>query len=853
MRAFVDMLGASVRSICSGRRAWVVGLSLLVPVVLAAVLIGAFAPAFDNAERIPVAVVNLDDGKTQDGSVIDAGEDVVESLLETETLAWEVVDEDDARRGLSDGTYALALTIPEDYSRCVASLDTDEPRTATIELASAETGNALATRAGSAALRQVQARLRADVGEDYLLSVINEVRGQASRLTLTADGAVMLDAAYDGLAEGAGALADGLSQTAAGAAGLGDGLTQMADGAAAAGAGAEALGQGMQEIDAQAAQPLAQGAEALAQGMDAAADALAETGKGVTALGDGLSELGDGLAGTVGDAAVLAQEGAALEQGASTLAEALDATGAALEGAHDAAGGMTAGVSAARDTLGSLAEALTARSCELSSDAPDTPGVVERLRALDARETALYEEVRSLALADDLTADERAGRMQELDAEADAIARERTELTGRLEDVAAAEGADAAAAQAALGELPGEDDQQALAAAAAGVDEASRAVEAARDGVSSTIEDAAARSQNVARTAMGAAVALGGVAAPEGTDAPNLAATATALGAGIDALASELSSEGALGAGASGVSTGAAALGQAVAGFSQGVSALATGNDSLAAALSGMAGATEGLGSGLGAMADASNQLGQGVVSLKDAAGQMGESISQAAEGLSAVSSNPSEHAEAAARPVSISTRGVASTDGVGAMAPVAAVLALGVAALAAGLVIPPVDRRAVAAGNVAASAITQGVIYGGFGVVSALVVFAGLALMGAVPWSAAVLGVLVLASLALSALAWALRAASGRYFAALWAAVLAVQAACAGVVLPAALTSGLFAALGTMVPLGAAAEALRGVAAGAMGTLAGPVAVLVMWLVASVACVCVLTAARRTLRPGRA
>ncbi len=127
----------------------------------------------------------------------------------------------------------------------------------------------LATKEGSAVLRQVQARLRSDLGENYLLNVLNNVRSQASTLTLTADGGVMLDSAYDALVAGTSAMAEGLEQTASGTGALAESVGAIASGVTAVGAGAESLAAGMDATNDQVIAPLAAGAEATAAGVAA--------------------------------------------------------------------------------------------------------------------------------------------------------------------------------------------------------------------------------------------------------------------------------------------------------------------------------------------------------------------------------------------------------------------------------------------------------------------------------------------------------------------------------------------------------------------------------------------------------
>ena len=362
MSHLIDSFVSAARAQLRSHRAAALVVALIAPALAAAVLVCALAPSLGDSERVPVAVVNLDEGaRNEDGAMVRAGEDLVDQLEDTSTLAWSVVDEQAADDGLADGTYALALKIPEDYSECVASLSGSSPTKATVEIVSTGSENVLATRAGSAALQQVQARLRSDLGEDYLLSVLNDVQSQASRLTLTSDGSVMLDAGYDALEQGADAIASGLEQTASGADQLGSGLGQIADGVAAAGSGAAALGKGLAAISDQAATPLAQGAEALVSGLDTISETTQTMGAGVEQVGSALSSLSDTLGSGMDSVSELGFAGKQIATEGLALTQALSGATTSLDGAADA-------VASAASAATSAVELVASPRCALSED-----------------------------------------------------------------------------------------------------------------------------------------------------------------------------------------------------------------------------------------------------------------------------------------------------------------------------------------------------------------------------------------------------------------------------------------------------------------------------------------------------
>src|SRR5262245_12754093 len=81
--------------------------------------------------NIPVAVVNLDQGVTANGTTVNNGQILVDLLMPPPdaatsdtaltdlTNAVRLDDPDAARAGVDDGTYAAAIIIPSDFSQKV--------------------------------------------------------------------------------------------------------------------------------------------------------------------------------------------------------------------------------------------------------------------------------------------------------------------------------------------------------------------------------------------------------------------------------------------------------------------------------------------------------------------------------------------------------------------------------------------------------------------------------------------------------------------------------------------------------------------------------------------------------------
>ena len=854
--------------------------ALIVPVAVLAVAAVVAGPALDATERIPVAVVNLDKGATDaKGRSVSYGEDLVDSLQQTGDLAWDVVDEGAADAGIADGTYALALKVPRDYSEKVASLSGDAPEKAVVEIVSDGSGNVLATRAGASALRQVQSRLKSALGEDYLLSVLNDVRGQATRLSVTADGSVMLDAGYDALKQGAGAISTGLNQTASAADQLTDGLGQIATGVSAAGTGADSLAQGITAVRQQAATPLAQGADALAAGLDQVAATAQAMGQGVSGIGTALGTLQQTLAAANGDLAGLMDMGGELAQ----QGEALNAASVSLQDALASAAKPLASLAVvgaqAAPALQQAATDVQALSAAVVSDGPNS--IASQVKALRATQAELVSTRDLVAAALGSGAEDVAGNAGADDSAAGdgtaAANQDADQALGALDaQIAALDSRVAALEQQVDANLEGSLAQRAAAAAAStkvaseGLAGAGESAAAFKD-LSGTLA-ASGKAATDALTAMGQTMAdqqqavksiagalMGGQAILKGTNPAtgeeyDLAATATGLGQGVSALGSQLSREGAIGQGVSGIATGTQALSAALAPMATGASQLAQGNTALGTALSAVTQGSGGLGQGLSAMADAAGQLGAGVDQLKDASGKVAETMGKAGDALSDVASAREDRAQVASSPVTFTSTSRHAVDGAASIAaPAAVATALWVGALLASFTLPAVDGRAVMCGRGAVSTLSHAGAYLLFSLARAVLIGgAALALGVRAHDGVALVGLLALGAASCATLAQLIRLLFGRVAGAVSIGLLVLQLLCAGAVLPASFTGGIFTALDTVLPVPVLAEALRAAIAGSHAGLQTGVTVLAVWTVIAIGGSLLVALGRRTVRPER-
>lgn len=841
-------------------------MTLLVLLPLIVVFVGAlcFSFALDQTNRIPVAVVNLDKGcTTDDGVKVHAGQDVVDTLEDNDDLAWDFVDEATADAGLEDGTYALVVKIPADYSQDVESVNTNSPSKAVINIVSSGAENILATRVGSATLKQVQAQLKRDLGENYLLSVLSSVNGQASKLTLAADGAVMLDQGYDALSEGAIALGEGLDQVASGAEALGSGTSQIASGVDALGTGAQAVATGLDTVNTQLVEPLGAGAQALATGLDTMGTATQGMGMSLVEIGGALTQLGQGISADNEDVAALSVVAPQLSASSGSLARSLVAAREAAGRVSDSAALVTSKLDNAQAKAKEMSSDATKLACTLDSsqetEVEQHAGVKQQLEQIDAQIDAVTETVTRVAEA--MGQADAADNLPNLKAQLDAAVAQLQALKD-MRATLSQNVATAASSAVSLADAAHEVDSSLDDAADARAElvQAQDAYASATKQMDADAQQVVSLAGQVVKPAMSVLVNLltvqralvGSGQVGEEAYVPGLGESVIQIGQGVAYVGSELTSTGSVGAGASGLALGVSSLTQALSPMSTAIAGIGTGASALSSALSGVGAGVSGLGSGITAMAQASSGIGSGIGQLKDASAQLTDVMDYAGEKLSNISSNSSDRAKVAANPLSFNASNVHAQRSVftSAAAPAFAT-ALWCGILAASALLPALDVRRVMRGRTLRAVIVSFIPLLLVSLVQAGLLSVAALCMGISGQSLAWTGlVLAVSAVAIATIQQLLRIMCNRYAVPVSLSVLVLQLCAAGALLPSSMAVDILSVF-TFLPVPQLSCALRHVFAGAVpasGVFIAAGIVVVVALLLSM----VFALRRRVLRPER-
>src|SRR5690242_11008003 len=114
---------------------------LLLPLLYGGLYLWSFWDPYSRLDKVPVALVNEDEGATVAGKKLTAGDNIAEGLHNSKSFQWNETSAAKAKKGLEDGTYFLSLTIPSDFSKRVGSSAGSDPQTGALQVRTNDANN----------------------------------------------------------------------------------------------------------------------------------------------------------------------------------------------------------------------------------------------------------------------------------------------------------------------------------------------------------------------------------------------------------------------------------------------------------------------------------------------------------------------------------------------------------------------------------------------------------------------------------------------------------------------------------------------------------------------------------------
>ncbi|MEV5479761.1 MULTISPECIES: YhgE/Pip domain-containing protein [Streptomyces] len=216
----------------------------LIPLLYGALYLCSFWDPYSRLDKIPVALVNDDRGATADGKKITAGDDLADKVKDSKTFHWEEVSAADAAKGVENGTYYLSLTVPQDFSKRIASSSGDDPQTGALKVRTNDANNYVVGSISRSVFSEIRAKTSASSSRAMLDKIFVSFSDLHDQTAKAADGAGKVDKGVGSAKKGSGDLADGLGKLNEGAGKVSQGAGDLSKGASSAVAKAHELSAG---------------------------------------------------------------------------------------------------------------------------------------------------------------------------------------------------------------------------------------------------------------------------------------------------------------------------------------------------------------------------------------------------------------------------------------------------------------------------------------------------------------------------------------------------------------------------------------------------------------------------------
>ncbi|TQR28449.1 YhgE/Pip domain-containing protein [Lysinibacillus sphaericus] len=258
----------------------------LVPLIYAGFFLAGYWDPYGHLDKLPVAVVNLDEGANIDNESIHIGDDFVAQLKKGKELNFQFVSAKTAKKGLEAGDYYMIIKIPKDFSKNITTVMDKTPKPAKLLYEVNPGKNYVASQITTTAIEKMKTKINANVTKFYSETILTKFQDVSTGFTGAGTGAQKL---YNGLVDaqnGSSKLTDGIQSLNEGAQKLKTGSTELSAGQKSLSNGVTALTTGSNSLH-NGLQQLTEGERSLQSGMGQVSQGITNWSIGNTKLVQG--------------------------------------------------------------------------------------------------------------------------------------------------------------------------------------------------------------------------------------------------------------------------------------------------------------------------------------------------------------------------------------------------------------------------------------------------------------------------------------------------------------------------------------------------------------------------------------
>ncbi|GEM00898.1 putative membrane protein [Halolactibacillus halophilus] len=260
---------------------------ILVPLLYSGMFLWSFWDPYDQMESLPVAVVNLDEGATFEGTALHLGDELINQLKEEKPFDLHFIDGETAQSALEAREYYMLIEIPKDFSQHATTLLNDTPEPLILNYIPNESHNFLSAQIGETAMQEIKGQMAKQVSATYAETMFQVINDAGDGLVKAEEGSDALQNGAKQVDSGAKVLRDHLKTLASTSVTFKDGVSTLAIGANDLKQGTATLSNGAEQLSA--------GSATLLAGSKTIKEATTEVSDGTEALDKGISEASDAL------------------------------------------------------------------------------------------------------------------------------------------------------------------------------------------------------------------------------------------------------------------------------------------------------------------------------------------------------------------------------------------------------------------------------------------------------------------------------------------------------------------------------------------------------------------------------
>lgn len=258
--------------------------------------------------KVPIAVVDLDQPYTKDGTTYDIGKTIINNLKNNKTLDWQFVNYEEGKSGVYGNKYYAMIVIPKDFSEKVANASTDGFIKPQIDFYQNQGKNYVFSQVSSAGANNIKQSVAQSISKSVSDVLVQTIYKTKDGFKSAADGATQLKSGINQLANGSGSLVTGMDKLQGGATQLSSGVnklqngsSQLVDGVNKLQNGSSQLTNGLDKLQNGSSKltgginQLHEGSQSLVTGMEKLQGGTASLQSGVNKLQGGASNLSAGI------------------------------------------------------------------------------------------------------------------------------------------------------------------------------------------------------------------------------------------------------------------------------------------------------------------------------------------------------------------------------------------------------------------------------------------------------------------------------------------------------------------------------------------------------------------------------